>query len=99
MRKKYSRSAEKGGIKKGKNQVVFDTPKDSFMIALYNEFEGVLLETPEKPETPEKSDPAYYPMLPAVRMIPIRIRFVADQANKARWRIQKIPKSRAAVQE
>lgn len=69
------------------NQVTFETPRGSFKIVLDDEFDGVLLEAPEK----DKPDAAYHPILPSVRMVPIKIRFVADRANKARWKILKIP--------
>ncbi len=67
------------------DQIKFHTSRGTYVISLDDEFEGVILETLDR-----DSLTAYRPLLPGVQAIPVEIRFVDNNASKARWRITKI---------
>ena len=71
-------------VTRSATSVLFTTDQGSFRVTLENASEGVLLEAPAEDRR------YYFPLLPAIRAMPVQIRFTDPYETRARWMIERV---------
>ncbi len=64
--------------------VVFNTPRGGFELRLLGPRTGIVVEVPAEPPR------AYFPLLPAVKTLPVQLRFLEAGVTTARWEIKRM---------
>ncbi|HAK95549.1 MAG TPA: hypothetical protein DCM87_11215 [Planctomycetes bacterium] len=64
--------------------VVFNTPRGGFELRLLGPRTGVVVEVPPGPPR------GYFPLLPAVKTLPVQLRFLETGVTTARWEIKRM---------